>query len=431
MHSSPYTPLARQFMELWQKQMASVLTDRDFVQSMMEMMQSMHTPDAAHAHAKPQPAADTTISPDALHDRLAQCERRIQQLEKRLASLEALPEAVNAEAQVRLASLLDGVKRYREIPYTRITEEPPVVWQHGSARLLDYAPAGEAASVMLLIPSLINRYYILDLTPKQSFARYLTGKGHRVLMLDWGAPGEREQGYDCTAYVEDHLVAALRFLHKELKRPITLGGYCMGGVFALALALTMPRAVNALALFATPWDFHAADARVPRLDKTALAQLNALFELQPEFPAEWIQALFSLNEPWVFQEKFQHFSTLKPGSREAENFIALEHWVNDGVPKTARAARDCLVDWGQRNVLACGEWEVAGRLITPDAWNKPAFVAVPSGDRIVPPGCALPLSEQLPQANVCRPSAGHVGMIVGSRAEKELWEPFAGWLKSV
>ncbi len=350
-----------------------------------------------------------------------------------LNALDALPEVVNAEARTRLGSLLEGVKRYNETSYIRALKEPPVVWEHGAARLLDYAPeqGRKPLSTVFLIPSLINRYYILDLAPGQSFVRYLTACGYRVLMLDWGAPGVHEKGYDCAAYVEDHLVAALRFIHKQITPQVTLAGYCMGGVFALALALTMPRAVNALALFAAPWDFHAADARVPQLDAHARGQLENLFALQSLFPAEWIQALFSLNEPWVFQEKFQHFAEMKPGSREADAFLAVEHWVNDGVPMTSPVARDCLIDWGQHNVLARGKWEVAGRVVVPEAWNKPAFVALPGSDRIVSPGCAMPMADQLQYATICRPSAGHVGMIVGSRAEKELWVPFAEWLRGM
>lgn len=84
----PYPQLAKEFMDLWQKQIASVVSDKQFIQSMLEMLESMKMP-----HVKPtaQPA-DTSDAPGSdagLHAqlayRLAMCERRIAALEKAAA----------------------------------------------------------------------------------------------------------------------------------------------------------------------------------------------------------------------------------------------------------------------------------------------------------------------------------------------------------
>jgi polyhydroxyalkanoate synthase len=58
----------------------------------------------------------------------------------------------------------------------------------------------------------------------------------------------------------------------------------------------------------------------------------------------------------------------------------------------------------------------------------PSFVAIPARDRLVPPESAAPLAALLRHATVARPRAGHIGMIAGTNAETELWQPFADWL---
>src|SRR3546814_15335463 len=82
----------------------------------------------------------------------------------------AFARAVESEVAGRLAALADGIEAYRRHPYRRDLADPPVLWQEGSCRLLDYgagaARAGGSAPV-LVVPSLINRAYVLDLTAEQ------------------------------------------------------------------------------------------------------------------------------------------------------------------------------------------------------------------------------------------------------------------------
>ena len=63
-----------------------------------------------------------------------------------------------------------------------------MLWRGGAARLLDYG-RGAAVPAVLIVPSLINRHYILDLLRERSFVRYLAAQGLRPLVLDWGEPG--------------------------------------------------------------------------------------------------------------------------------------------------------------------------------------------------------------------------------------------------
>jgi polyhydroxyalkanoate synthase len=71
---------------------------------------------------------------------------------------------------------------------------------------------------------------------------------------------------------------------------------------------------------------------------------------------------------------------------------------------------------------------VADQPIIPDGLDIPTLHVIPARDRIVPPDSARALAEIVPNAEILTPSAGHVGMAVGSRAEREVWAPVADWL---
>ncbi len=347
-------------------------------------------------------------------------------------SKKRLLQAVDAEGRKRLIRALEGIRRYRNTAYARELKEPPVIARYGAARLLDYSALAQANArplpPLLLVPSLINRYTILDLSARRSFARHLAAQGIPTLLLDWGEPGERELGYDCGDYVTATLLPALRFVREASGAKPVLAGYCMGGILSLAAAVAEPGGVAGLALLATPWDFHAEGVQRIRLDAAMRARIEALLEAERSIRPEWVQALFLLQNPSAFAEKFRRFAALKDKSPCIQEFMALEEWVNDGVAMSRNVAKECLLGWVQENRLARGEWRVAGLPVRPDTLKRmPVFAAVPRHDRIVPESSALPLAESLPCSTLVQPVSGHVGMIVGSRARKELWEPFVAW----
>ena len=170
--------------------------------------------------------------------------------------------------------------------------------------LLDYRPDAKAATgenvqphrksrkksilkPILVIPSLINRSYILDLSEQNSFMRHLGEKlsdqGYAPFLLDWGAPGPIEYQYNLADYVKIPLSQALKTLTDWSRdgnadhgtQPITVIGYCMGGVLALALALRNPQVIKNLVLLATPWNFHADSALRPTHGRQSAVDKNA------------------------------------------------------------------------------------------------------------------------------------------------------------
>ncbi len=345
-----------------------------------------------------------------------------------------LAQAVQREATLRLREFLNGIKRYHDSSYRRTVVSPPVIWRKGSACLLDYTRlcAGNMALLppLLLIPSLINRYYILDLDEKKSFARYLSAQGIPCLILDWGEPEGAEMAYNCADYVTEILVPALNFIVASTGQKAVLGGYCMGGVLATALGLICPALTAGIALLATPWDFCAPGMAHLRLNNELCSQIEAQLSAEEKVPASLIHLLFCLQNPIGFQQKFRRFAQMPEGKEGAKirAFMALESWVNDGVPMAAAVAKECLLDWTQHNTLHSGYWEVKGSRINPSGSAMRVFAAIPKSDQIVPKSCAMPLAQAM-NASIIYPGAGHVSMVVGEKAKRELWEPFVAWYR--
>ena len=340
--------------------------------------------------------------------------------------------AVERALAARASAFLDGLARYRSHPYRRALPDPPVLWQDGPTRLLDYgatAPGAREGRPLLFVPSLINRAYILDLMEGQSLLRWLAQQNLRPLLLDWGAPGAPERRFTLTDYICGRLEAALDALLAErpAQKPIVVG-YCMGGLLALALAERRQAELGGLVLMATPWDFHAGgqEAASRRLAQSLLA-LAPTLELLGELPVDAIQALFSALDPLLVLRKFKAFARMDEGSPRATAFVALEDWLNDGTGLAAPVAREALGAWYGENSTARGQWRVAGRVVDPAQLSLPTLALIPEGDRIVPPASALGLANALPDRQIERPPLGHIGMVVSGQAKAKVWEALRLW----
>jgi len=344
------------------------------------------------------------------------------------ADPEALSAAVAHEANERLAHFLAGIRAYRNHPYRRPRRDLGVLWQEGATRVIDYGGPGRP---VLFSPSLINRSYILDLRPGASLMDHLRKQGLRPLLIDWGDPGADERDFGLEAYITRRLAGALTAANTLAGGPVPLVGYCMGGLLALAAALLYPRQVSGLALLATPWDFHADQRGQAAFMAMGASAAAAVRRGSPPLPIDLLQAMFATLQPNLVQAKFRRFAAMDPDAEATHAFVALEDWLNDGVTLAAPTGRECFQGWYGENLPGKGLWTIARQVMRPENLTVPSFVAVPTRDRIVPPASANALACALPAPILLEPRAGHIGMVVGSRAQEALWEPLTAWLTGV
>lgn len=319
--------------------------------------------------------------------------------------------------------------RYVKNGQQRPHKEYEVIWKSGSCRLLKLHK-GELFSKtpLLMIPSLINKWYILDLTPETSLTDYLIEAGHPVYVVDWGIPGSDELYFDLGAYIAVYLTAITRLISERHTGKALPIGYCMGGVLALGLASLMPEFIKGLVLLATPWDFRTPDSAYPQLPVGYGALYEQWIEKSQLFPGEWMAMFFYLLDPWRFENKFIQFAKTTDDV-EAAHFIAIEQWVNDCVPLTRGVAKNCLIDWVIHNKLASEEWYIMKRAVQPKYISAPTLIVAPQHDTVVPPTSAHGLNAMLQNTTLLEPAAGHVGMLVGKHRAHHLLEPLRDWLE--
>lgn len=304
--------------------------------------------------------------------------------------------------------MLAGARAYQAHPYRRALPTPPAVARIGSVCLLDYGGSGRP---VVFVPSLVNPPSVLDLAEGNSLLRWLAGEGVRPLLVDWGTPGPEEQRLSIDSYVDERLLPLLG----QFERPAVVG-YCLGGTMALAAAMRSPPV--RLALIATPWRFagygeqrHVLAEAWRDIEPTA-APLGAV-------PMDLIQPLFWQLDPVGTAAKYERFGRLPTGSDEARAFVALEDWANDGPPLSLPVARQCFEQFFGADTPGTGQWRG-----DPATLPCPVLNFVSTRDRIVPAAAAPDVGTRVDV------DAGHVGMVVGSRARALLWEPLLEWVKS-
>lgn len=334
--------------------------------------------------------------------------------------------AWRARSPSKLKNFYRGIKAYRSHPYRRIERMRHVVWEAGESRLYDYGP--EDGWPILIVPSLINRAYILDLMPGMSLLNELRTSGFRPYLLDWGQQTNSDRRLSLDSWIIERLEPAFDWVCRTITlRPFVLG-YCMGGTLSTALACLRPGHMAGLALLAAPWDFSNQD--VTHQETTphyhALASVaGGLGSISVDF----LQMLFAQLDPLLIPRKFLHFAQSDLTSEKATLFVAIEDWLNDGAPLGAEVAAECFLDWYGNNAPARGLWRVNGEPIKPERLDLPICLAVPENDHIVPPRSALALTGLLKNYNVIRPKSGHIGMVAGQQGRDVLWKPLAAWLR--
>lgn len=315
----------------------------------------------------------------------------------------------------RRAQALAGLARYQEAP--RLPRKPaPARVRRGAARLRDHGGTGPA---VVFVPSLINPPFVLDLAPGRSLIEHIAARGFHCWLVDWGYPRPQDRALDLGGHITERLLPMIA----RLNRPVTLVGYCLGGTLALAAASLLGDQVSGVATIAAPWRFSGYGEQA-RADMMALWEgAEPLCNQLGLLPMEVLQAGFWRLDPARTIAKYEALVT--KSDEEAATFVALEDWANGGAPLTYGAGAELFTSLIGEDRSGSGTWLVGGRIIQPGTLACPATEFVSLVDRIVPAATAANLPSRRDLAT------GHVGMVVGSRAREQLWDPLTDWLAAL
>ncbi len=346
--------------------------------------------------------------------------------------------ATLAEALTRLREMTQGLKRWQSNPFKAPRTDRQVLWSLGSTRLLDCGSHGNTGLPVLVVPSLINRSYILDLMHGLSLMDALAEEGFRPILMDWGDPDPMTKSFGLSDYCEQRLIPALAVVEAiSGGRKPAIFGYCMGGTLATGMAARLPDRLSALVTLGAPWDFHADHPGLSgQIRKAARAsgasqlstQIKTIEATFGQVPAEVFQSLFAVIDPLQALQKFRRFADPDPSCDDPERFVAIEDWLADGVGMTGPAALDLLVGWHIENRPATGRWQCLGSAVQAEDISTPSLVVTCARDTIVPPVMSDPLAAAIPDARHICADVGHVGAIVGRSAPDHVWSPITKFL---
>jgi polyhydroxyalkanoate synthase len=289
----------------------------------------------------------------------------------------------------------------------------------------------EARVPLLLVPSLINRWYVLDLRPGASLVEALVEAGYDVWCLDWGAPHAEDRYLDWEA-VQARLGRAVRRVRRECRAArIGMLGYCMGGTLTAIYAAQHADTIAALVTLAAPIDF-AAGGQLRTMVDPSWFDADAIADAGNVAPAQ-MQAGFAALRPLLDAAKLAGYPDLATDARARGAFLALEAWASDTIPFPGEAYRRYIRDLYQGNQLVSGTHRVGGRDVSLTAITCPTLVITATRDAICPPAAANALLDHVGTTATATAklevAGGHVGAVVGSRAAREMYPALVNWLR--
>lgn len=335
------------------------------------------------------------------------------------------------QVKASMEKVVAGIRNYQLHSFKRPNANKPVIWQDGEVSLFHYAAKKKAKARILVIPSMINGSEILDLLPGKSLLNWLAQEGFEVYLLDWGNLTKDKELRSLDLALGKKMKKLIKWIKAQSDLPLTGLGYCMGGLLLAATDQLYPKAFDNLCFIATPWDFKKDtkgnfSESVTNWAKEGLPQTMHLDYM----PAQWLQMIFAGVDASLIARKFSAFADMDQNSPEAQLFVAVEDWVNGGSDLPTSIVHHTVGGWYIDNKPAKGEWIIAGEVIDAKNISKPSFVVVPGRDKIVPPNSARPLGKKIRHADMIEPDCGHISMMIGSRAESQVWIPLRDWIIS-
>ncbi len=306
-----------------------------------------------------------------------------------------------------------------------------VVATDGRVHLLHYHPAGPAPAVpVLIVPSPLIRYTVLDLLPGDSLVEFLVGRGLDVYLLDWGAPSREDRFIT----FDEQIATTLRRAVAATRRatgggPISLLGYSLGGTLAVIYSALYPEDVRTLVTFAAPVDFRE-DGLMAQWTRPDRFNIDLVVDTLGAMPQELMRASFRMFKPTALIAGRLAEAARLNDITAVQDYLAMQTWITDDLPYWGETYRKLIKDCYQANYLVQGKLVVDGRRVDLGRITCPVLVLTADHDLICPPASAEALLGHVAGSDhaVVRQPGGHVGLVVGRRAASELWPRLVAWL---
>jgi polyhydroxyalkanoate synthase len=263
-----------------------------------------------------------------------------------------------------------------------------VVYQNALIELLQYSPTTPDvhAEPVLVIPAWIMKYYILDLSPKNSLVKYLVDQGHTVFMVSWKNPEPGDRDFAMDDYVDLGFRAAIDAISTIVpEQKIHATGYCIGGTLLAIGAATLAREndqrLASMTLLAAQTDFSEPGELSLFINPSQLALLEAQMHQEGVLDSKQMGGAFQMLRPrdLIWQPMINSYVK---GTRDP--MIDLMAWNADGTRMPYKMHTEYLYRLYLDNELSSGRFPVKGQPIRLSDVQVPAFVVGTETDHVAP-----------------------------------------------
>jgi len=298
------------------------------------------------------------------------------------------------------------------------------------------------AMPLVIVPPLGVTTDVFDLLPQRSLVRYMAARGFRVYLIDWGRPKREHAHLGLADYADRFFSAALAKIRKHAGcEDVSLMGWCMGGLLSLMhTGLEQDPHIRNLITVASPIDMHGAGllGGVGKAVNGPAQLLRRYTDLRLEMldPARmasspWLTTLsFKMTDPVGSVTTYWDLVTNLADREFLESYSTTSDYLNHMLMYPGGVIRDMTVQVAVDNKLAAGKIEVGSRLAELDRIRCPLLAFAGETDRLVAPDVARKLIDVVASEDKEFRVApgGHMGVIIGSRAQNVVWKQSADWL---
>ena len=321
------------------------------------------------------------------------------------------------------------------------TPRPPVgqtpyevIHQHDKLQVKHYrpAPGSDVLAPVVLVPSMINRAYILDLEADRSLVAALSTMGHPVYLVDWGVPSSEDAEEDVAYVLFELLDRSMKRIcrHARTQQALLLG-YCQGGTLSAMYTALRPQRVAGLVTLTAPVRFKGA-GRFADFVAPDVFDVDGAIDPEGLLPIDVMKAGFKLLDPMGNWTKHLAIEAAAADPRQFARVLARERWLEENVPMPGAFARDFIRNTYQQDRLMDGSWELRGERIDLTTIACPVLIVACKRDFIAPPASATPLADLVSSEDVETEllDVGHIGVVVGGYGPKVFYPLLDRWFRA-
>jgi polyhydroxyalkanoate synthase subunit PhaC len=310
-----------------------------------------------------------------------------------------------------------------------------VVYEEDRLKLLHYLSDTPVKykTPLLFVYALVNRPYILDLKVGRSVVANFVNRGFDTYLVDWGVPTYADRHLTLDDYINGYLVNVVDYICERTGSPqVNILGYCMGGTMSTMFTALHQDKVKNLALMAAGIEFPRSAGLLNIWTQPENFDVDKFIDAFGNCPPEFLQAAFQLLKPVqnLIQTPIEFFENAED-QKFIEDFLTTSTWINDNIPVAGEVYREFVKYLYQQNRLVQGRMPVGKHIVNLRNITCPVLNLMASNDDLVPCAQSTPFNDLVGSKDrkAIIVQAGHVGLAIGGKAQKETWPEVCGWLE--